>query len=97
MEVKFRLSLWSDFVRLAAEDFRNGHLAGIESVWQIRGHMSARGRNVIIQDGDVSRLVEREIQHPADFDRLRKEVKPASLVLVPYTTVRLPFSKYLTF
>ena len=91
LEVKFRASLWSDFVRLAGEDYRNGHLAGIESVWQIRGHISARGRNVIIQDGDVSRLVEVEIQHPGDFDRLRKEVKPAGLVLVPYTTVRLRF------
>ena len=93
LEVKFRTSLWSDFVRLAGEDYRNGHLAGIESVWQIRGHISARGRNVSIQDGDVSRLVEAEIQHPADFDRLRKEVKPASVVLVPYTTVRPPFPK----
>jgi hypothetical protein len=91
LEVKFRTSLWNDFVRLAGEDYRNGHLAGIESVWQIRGHISARGRNVTIQDGDVSRLVEAEIQHPADFDRLRKEVKPASVVLVPYTTVHPHF------
>lgn len=96
LEVKFQALLWNDFVRLAGEDYRNGHLAGIESVWQIRGHISARGKNVIIQDGDVSRLVEGEIKHPADFDRLRKEVKPAGLVLVPYTIVRFDFPKQLT-
>ena len=91
LDVKFRMSLWNDFIRLAGEDYRNGHLAGIESVWRIRGNISARGRNVVIRDGDVSRLVEAEIQHPADLDRLRREVKPAGLVLVPYTTVRTRF------
>jgi la-related protein 1 len=86
LDAKFRTSIWNDFVRLAGEDHRNGHLAGIESVWRIRGNISAKGRNVVIQDGDVLRLIEREIQSPADFDRLRKEVKPASFVLVSYTT-----------
>lgn len=90
---KFRLALWNDFVRLAGEDYRNGHFSGIESVWLIRGRITAKGRHVSISDGDVLRLVDGEIQHQADFDRLRKEVKPAGVVLVPYTTVRqIPFS-----
>jgi la-related protein 1 len=88
LDVKFRTPLWNDFVRLAGEDYRNGHLGGIESVWRIRANLANKGRLVRIQDGDVSRLVEMEIQQPADLDRLRHEVKPASVVLVPYTTVR---------
>jgi la-related protein 1 len=87
LEIKFRISLWNDFVRLAGEDYRNGHLGGIESVWRIKANLSSKGRIVRIQDGDVSRLVEMEIQHPNDLDRLRHEVKPASVVLVPYTIV----------
>lgn len=42
----------------------------------------------MILDGDVSRLVDEELQHPTGLDRLRKEVKPPGVVLVPYTTVR---------
>lgn len=84
---KFRISLWSDFVRLAGEDYRNGYLAGIESVWRIRGIIASKGRPVPITDGDVLRLVETEIQQPSDLDRLRREVKPAGVVLVPYTNV----------
>jgi len=87
LHIKFRTTLWNDFIRLAGEDYRNGHLAGIESVWRIRGPISAKGRNVMILDGDVSRLVDEELQHPTDLDRLRKEVKPPGVVLVPYTTV----------
>ena len=85
LTVKFRMSLWNDFIRLAGEDYRNGHLAGIESVWRIRP--STRGKNVVIQDGDVTRLVDGEIRQFADFEQLRKEVKPAEIVLVPYTIV----------
>jgi hypothetical protein len=88
LNVKFRTTLWNDFIRLAGEDYRNGHLAGIESVWRIRARISAKGRNVTIRDGDVSRLVDVELQRPTDLDRLRKEVKPPGVVLVPYTTVR---------
>jgi len=87
LDTKFRTSLWNDFVRLAGEDYRNGYFWGIECIWRIRGNVAARGRNVTIQDPDVSRLVEREIHNPSDLDRLRKEVKPANVVLVPYTTV----------
>jgi La domain len=82
---KFRMLLWNDFIRLAGEDYRNGHLAGIESVWRIR--RETRDRNVGIQDGDVSRLVDGEIRESSDFEQLRKEVKPAEIVLVPYTIV----------
>jgi la-related protein 1 len=90
LDVKFRMSLWNDFVRLAGEDYRNGHFSGIESVWRIRRNLLEKsGKHVIIQDGDVSRLVEAEIQQQWDIDRLRKESKPAGLVLVPYTTVTL--------
>ena len=87
LNVKFRMSLWNDFVRLAGEDYRNGHLAGIESVWRIRGNISAKGKNVRIQDGDVARLIDLEIQHSGDLERLRREVKPAGIILVQYTTV----------
>jgi len=88
LDTKFRISLWNDFVRLAGEDYRNGHFWGVECIWRIRGNLTARGRNVVIQDPDVSRLVDREIHNPTDLDRLRNEVKPANVVLVPYTTVR---------
>jgi hypothetical protein len=88
---KFRISLWSDFVRLAGEDYRNGYLAGIEGVWRIRGIIGSKGRAVPITDGDVLRLVEMELQQPSDLDRLRSEVKPASVVLVPYTNVPTSF------
>ena len=87
---KFRISLWSDLVRLAGEDYRNGHLAGIESIWRIRGAIASKGRTVPITDGDVLRVVEMELQQPSDLDRLRREVKPAGVVLVPYTNVFLP-------
>jgi hypothetical protein len=86
---KFRTLLWNDFIRLAGEDYRNGHLAGIESVWRIR--RETRDRSVGIQDGDVSRLVDGEIRQSSDFEQLRREVKPAEIVLVPYTIVPLPF------
>ena len=90
LEFRFQPSFWTDFVRLAGEDYRNGHLAGIEIICRIRSIMASKGQNVTIQDGDVSRLVEAEIHDPSDFDRLRREVKPAGFVLVPYTTVWLP-------
>jgi la-related protein 1 len=84
---KFRISLWSDFVRLAGEDYRNGYLGGIEAVWRIRGILASKGRAVPITDGDVLRLLDIEIQRPSDLERLRREVKPAGVVLVPYTNV----------
>jgi hypothetical protein len=87
LETRFDISVWNDFVRLAGEDYRNGYLAGIESLCRIRGNIASRGQNVSIQDGDVSRLVEAEIHDPSDFERLRREVKPAEIVLVQYTTV----------
>jgi hypothetical protein len=87
LETKFRPSLWNDFVRLAGEDYRNGQLAGIERVWRIRGKLFSQGRMVKILDGDVFRLVDMEIKQAADLDRLRQEVKPAGVVLVPYTIV----------
>lgn len=88
LESTCRISLWDDFVRLAGEDYRNGHLAGIENVWRIWGHLSSKGKSIIIKDGDVSRLIEAEIRQSSDLDRLRREIKPASVVLVPYTTVQ---------
>ena len=96
LDAKFRTSLWNDFVRLAGEDYRNGYFWGVECIWRIRGNLATRGRNVTIQDPDVSRLVDREIHNPNDLDRLRKEVKPANVVLVPYTTVLLPRRNLLT-
>jgi len=87
LDNKFNTSLWNDFVRLAGEDYRNGHLSAIESVCRIRGNIRLKGRDVVIQDGDVSRLVEAEIRDVSDFERLRQEVKPAGMVLVQYTTV----------
>jgi len=89
LTVRFRMSLWNDFTRLAGEDYRNGHLAGIESVWRIRP--TTRAKKVVIQDGDVSRLVDDEIRHSSDFEQLRREVKPAEIVLVPYTIVRASY------
>jgi len=88
---KFRISLWSDFVRLAGEDYRNGYVTGIEAVWRIRGIIASKGRAVPITDGDVSRLVDIELQQPSDLERLRREVKPAGVVLVPYTNVHFFF------
>jgi la-related protein 1 len=85
LESKFRTSLWNDFVRLAGEDYRNGRYGGIERVWRIR--KTHRGGSVRIRDGDVSRLVDHEINQHDDIERLSRGVKPASVVLVPYTTV----------
>lgn len=87
LNVKFRTSIWNDFVRLAGEDYRNGHFSGIKSVWRIRGDILARGQNVTIQDEIVCKLFEAEVKRSDDFDRL-KEIKHAS-VPVPYTTVTL--------
>ena len=92
LNVKFQAPLWNDFVRLAGEDYRNGHLSGIESIWRIRGNVVSKGKNAAIQDADVARLVNGEIQKAADIDRLRREIKPAGVVLVNYTTVLCSFS-----